>query len=133
MWQPSRSMKKPSRKTCVRNADHYASLYVRLAGRCVHTDGLCSGKLECGHLFSRVAYSTRWSPMNLYCLCSYHNIRQEDDPMIARALLEIAEEGWGKEKIEELHRIYEQARPVKTFMIEEYAHYWQKRYEEAVK
>jgi hypothetical protein len=53
----------------------------------------------------------------------------EDDPKVARQLLEYAESLWGDMAIEDLHRIYETARPVKTWEIEEYAIIWQGKYE----
>ena len=124
-----RTKKRNPRKTAVNKADKFASLTVRLAGRCVLSyRGGCSGKLECGHLFSRVAYSTRWADMNLYCLCSFHNIRMEDDPVIAEALLSYARELWGEGRIEDLHRIYEAARPVPTYLIQELADMWEMKY-----
>jgi hypothetical protein len=123
-----KAKKKDSRKKWVREADKWASLDVRLDGKCVHQDGKCKGDLVCGHLFSRVAYSTRWHEANLYPLCSYHNIRQEDDPVIAEALLDYARSLWGDAAIEELHRLYESAYPVKTFEIQEHAEIWHGKY-----
>jgi hypothetical protein len=124
--------KKPNarmdRKRAVNKADKYASLDIRLDGKCVLSDANCKGDLVCGHLFSRVAYSTRWSEANLYPLCSFHNIRMEDDPVIARRLLEYAEQLWGEAAIEELHHLYETARPVKTWLINEHAELWEAKY-----
>jgi hypothetical protein len=120
--------KKDSRKKWVREADKWASLDVRLDNKCVHQSADCKGDIVCGHLFSRVAYSTRWDERNLYCLCSYHNIRQEDDPVVAEALLEYARSLWGDAAIEELHRLYVSAYPVKTFEIEEHAAVWKGKY-----
>ena len=129
-----RSKKKRNpRKTAVNAADKYASLDVRLDGKCVLKNFVpgheCKGDIVCGHLFSRVAYSTRWSEANLYCICSWANIRMEDDPVVARQLLQYAEAMWGEAAIEELHQLYETARPVKTWLIEEYAQIWKGKYE----
>lgn len=121
-------MTRNPRKSAVNAADKWASLDVRLDGKCVLNDEHCKGLIVCGHLFSRVAYSTRWDERNLYCLCSYHNIRQEDDPVIARALLQYAESLWDPLIIAELHRLYESARPVKTWEIQEYAEIWEAKY-----
>jgi hypothetical protein len=53
--------------------------------RCV----LCGEKdaklLQCGHLFSRVAYSTRWDERNLVCQCGPCNLRHELNPHILTA------------------------------------------------
>jgi len=125
--------KRNPRKTAVNRADHFASLAVRSSGPCVLAEFVprheCKGKLECGHLFSRVAYSTRWADMNLYPICSWANIRMESDPVVARQLLEYAESKWGKPMIEELHRIYEQAKPVPTWLIQELADRWERKCE----
>lgn len=124
--------KKDSRKKWVREADRWASLDVRLDGACVLTDfvpgHVCKGSIVCGHLFSRVAYSTRWHEANLYSICSWTNIRMEDDPVVARQLLSYAECQWGEEAIEELHRLYESAYPVKTFEIQSHAEMWHAKY-----
>jgi hypothetical protein len=118
--------KKDSRKKWVREADKWASLDVRLDGKCV----LCgeTKNMNCGHLFSRVAYSTRWSEANLYCLCAGCNMKMENDPMVAEALLDYARSMWSDEGIEELHRLYESAYPVKTFEIKAHAEIWHGKY-----
>lgn len=36
--------------------------------------------LTCGHLFSRVCYSTRWSEINCHCQCKSCNWKHEDNP-----------------------------------------------------
>jgi hypothetical protein len=38
--------------------------------------------LQCGHLFSRVSYTTRWDPMNVYCQCRDCNQRHESNPHV---------------------------------------------------
>jgi hypothetical protein len=118
--------KKDSRKKWVREADKWASLDVRLDGKCV----LCGStkNLNCGHLFSRVAYSTRWQEENLYCLCAGCNMKMENDPVVAEQLLQYARFMYGDTVIEKLHRLYESAYPVKTFEIEEYSDIWHGKY-----
>ena len=67
------------RKSLVRKLDTAFSLYIRERdGHCV----TCGSKerLQCGHLFTRAAYSTRWNSMNAYCQCSSCNMRHEYDP-----------------------------------------------------
>jgi hypothetical protein len=126
-------MKRNPRKTAVNAADKYASLDVRLDKKCV-LDGfipghVCKGDLVCGHLFSRTAYSTRWAEANLYPICSWANIRMEDDPVVARQLLEYAEALWGEDIIAQLHAAYEHAIPMKTYEIQEAAAEWKAKYE----
>jgi hypothetical protein len=123
--------KKSSRKKWVREADKWASLDVRLDGKCVLAnlaDHVCKGKLECGHLFHRGAYSTRWDGRNLYPVCSWLNIRMEGDPVVAKQLLDYAKSLWGDSGIEELHRLYESPRPMKTWEIQELAEAWHGKY-----
>jgi hypothetical protein len=147
-------VRKQSRKTVVRNADHWASLDVRLDGKCVICGAMANkvetikytavdpwteqeivrdkvishGPIVCGHLFSRVAYSTRWDERDLYCLCSYCNIRMEDDPAVAAQLLDYARGLWGDDAIEDLHRLYLAAVPLKTFQIADIAEHWRLKY-----
>jgi hypothetical protein len=118
--------KKDSRKKWVREADKWASLDTRLHGECV----ICGStkNLNCGHLFSRVAYSTRWDSTNLYCLCAGCNMAMENDPVIAEALLKHARSCFGEAAIMELHILYESARPVKTWEIREDAESWYEQY-----
>jgi hypothetical protein len=71
-------VKKPSRKTLVKACDREMSLFVRERDRkCV----LCGShnNLQCGHLLSRVAYSTRWDFANCFCQCAGCNLRHEYD------------------------------------------------------
>lgn len=124
-------VREPSRKAIVKEADRWASLDVRLDGNCVlmGTPGhICKGKIECGHLFSRIAYSTRWDEANLYPLCTKANIDMENDPVVARQLLEYAESLWGPDTIFQLHRAYEKAEPMKTWQIKEAAEIWHAKY-----
>jgi hypothetical protein len=125
--------KRNPRKAAVNAADKWASLDVRLDRDCVLkafiSGHVCKGSLVCGHLFSRVAYSTRWDEANLYPICSWANIRMEDDPVVARQLLEYAEALWGIDIIAQLHTAYERAVPMKTHEIQEAATEWKERYE----
>ena len=71
--------KKPSRKSIVKRLDAIMSLYIRARDKyCV----LCgtSENLTNGHLFSRVAYSTRWDEGNCFCQCASHNLAHEYNP-----------------------------------------------------
>jgi hypothetical protein len=120
------------RKAAVNAADKWASLDVRLDAKCVLAEFInghvCKGMIMCGHLFSRVAYSTRWHEENLYPICAWTNIVMENDPIVARQLLEYAEVIWGKEEIAELYRLYRSAVPIKTYKIQQYAQEWHDSY-----
>ena len=52
----------------------------------------------------------------------------EDDPVIAEKLLDYARSLWDSLIIEDLHRLYETAVPVKTWEVEEYAEIWHAKY-----
>ena len=127
--RPKPAKKRNPRKSAVNAADKWASLDVRLDNQCVLADKhTCKGMIVCGHLFSRIAYSTRWNESNLYPICSYSNIAMENDPVVARQLLEYAESLWGEVAIAELYRLYRSAVPVKTFEIQEHAEIWHGKY-----
>lgn len=70
--------KKRSRKAIVKELDKVFSQFIRQRdGRCVQcgkTDGL-----TCGHLFSRVNFSTRWDEENCWCQCFGCNLRHEHE------------------------------------------------------
>lgn len=90
------------RKRLVNRLDKVFSIYIRNRdGRCV----TCGKKeaLQCGHLFSRIAYSTRWDEMNAYCQCAGCNIQHERNfwPLYRYAI-----QIHGEEKIEQLQRKY---------------------------
>lgn len=72
------SGKKPSRKTLVKKLDKVLSKYIRARDkRCV----VCGSteRLTNGHLFTRRAYSTRWTELNCHCQCWGCNYRHEFD------------------------------------------------------
>ena len=66
------------RKKLVSKLDKVFSLYIRGRDkRCV----LCGKRedLNCGHLLTRNAYSTRWDEQNCACVCTGCNLRHEND------------------------------------------------------
>ena len=72
-------MRKLTRKSLVRLCDKEMSLYVRGRDKmCV----ICGTRenLTCGHLMSRVAYSTRWLLDNCFTQCASCNLRHEYNP-----------------------------------------------------
>lgn len=60
------------------------SLYIRrrdnfICCTCGRQGSEKDGIMQCGHLFSRVALSTRWEPYNAACQCKGCNMRHEYD------------------------------------------------------
>ena len=74
-------MKSKSRKQLVRQLDKVFSEYIRARDKkCI-----CCGTqedLQCGHLLSRVAYSTRWDEDNAHAQCRKCNLVHEHNPHI---------------------------------------------------
>lgn len=121
--------KKPSRKTLVRKLDKIVGDIVKLRdGKCIVCN--TTKNLTSGHLFSRVAYSTRWDLDNCYAQCLSCNFRHESDPYpMTQSVLKkhrprienmkfiglIEEEEW----LDELHREYVTPHKFKDFELEE--------------
>lgn len=109
-----------TRKSLVKAADRAFSRYIVARDkRCV----TCGRRvnLQCGHLFSRTAYSTRWNPMNAACQCAGCNINHEGDPL---PLTDYMVATWGREKIDELHALYHQPFKYKDYQLVELARYF---------
>ena len=112
-----------SRKAVVKELDRVFGDYIKARDkRCV----VCGStdRPQCGHLFSRIAYSTRWNPMNAYQQCAGCNFRHESDFM---PLLDYANRTHGTAKIRALHRLYETPVQYKTFQLEEMIRYWREQ------
>lgn len=93
---------KSPRKTIVKNLDTVVSKIVRLRdGRCVTCGS--TERLTCGHVFSRIAYSTRWDLNNCFCQCWGCNYRHEYDPY---PLTEFTRKKLGQEHYDAMHRKY---------------------------
>lgn len=74
--------KKPKRKTLVNKLDKVHSLFIRARDKRCVTCG-STEKLQCGHIFTRSAYATRWdlsTAGNAHAQCAKCNIRHEYDP-----------------------------------------------------
>jgi hypothetical protein len=71
-------MKKQTRKSIVKKLDIIFSLYIRAIEKKCFVCG-STENLQCGHLFSRVAFSTRWDLMNSHTQCRNCNMRHEYD------------------------------------------------------
>ena len=68
-----------------------------------------------GHVFSRVAYSTRWDLTNIYQQCLSHNFRHEIDPY---PFLSYAEKVLGKNGLEKLHLKYNTPKKLRDWELE---------------
>lgn len=93
-------MRKPTRKGLIRSLDRTVSLYVRARDRRCQTCGTTEN-LQCGHLFTRAAYSTRWDEMNCFAQCASCNLRHEHNPH--PMTLKFIDE-YGMENYKELNR-----------------------------
>lgn len=115
-------MKKPSRKTLVKKLDEAVSLYIRNRDKkCV----VCGSteRLTNGHIFSRVAYSTRWDVSddgNCHAQCWPCNFRHERDAYPYNNWYII---NFGKDKWDELHRRYATPRKYKDFELSDLLNY----------
>lgn len=72
-----------------------------------------------GHLFSRVAYATRWDLDNVFCQCQSCNLKHEYDPY---PFFKYATNLLGQDKIDELHFKYRHVCKMKDFQLEELYH-----------
>lgn len=107
--------KKPSRKNLVKKLDTIFSKYIRLRDEyCV----LCGTpeKANCGHLFSRRHYSTRWDEENCYQQCYPCNFKHNIQPYhYHRWFIE----KFGKDKMDELHTKHLQSKKYTNVDLEE--------------
>ena len=68
-----------SRKKLIKELDSVFSVFIRKRDKkCVQCG--TTKNLTCGHLFSRVAHSTRWSEKNCHCQCTGCNMAHEYNP-----------------------------------------------------
>ncbi len=68
-----------TRKGLVKKVDTAFSLFIRARDKkCVTCPA--TTKLQCGHLFSRVSFSTRWDELNCHTQCEGCNMSHEYDP-----------------------------------------------------
>lgn len=108
-------MRKTTRKGWVRKLDKLVGDIVKLRdGQCV----VCGSKdnLTPGHIFSRVAYSTRWDLQNVACQCVSCNFKHEFDPY---PLLNWYTEKYGVGALDDLHFRYVHPVKFKDFQLEE--------------
>ena len=92
-----------TRKGYVRRLDKVVSEIVQISdARCVTCGSYNSP--TAGHLFSRVAYSTRWDLGNVFRQCLSCNFRHEHDPY---RFIEWYRKNYGVAMYNRLHRKYE--------------------------
>ena len=107
--------RKPTRKGLVRILDKTMSCLIKKRDiYCV----ICGTfeNLTNGHVFSRVAYSTRWDFDNCFCQCVGCNLRHEYDPY---PLMEYARKILGSKKLELLHKKHRTVKKYKTYELAE--------------
>src|ERR1035437_7794925 len=111
---PKTKTRKISRKGLVKKLDKAVSVSViERDKKCVTCDS--TDRLGCGHLFSRVAYSTRWDLMNCYAQCWPCNFRHEFDPY---PLTNYFINKYGQDTYQVLHSQYVTPRKYKNFQLE---------------
>ena len=77
--KPKKRGKRTPRQKAIKKADDAFSLYIRGRDKKCVTCG-SEENLQCGHLFTRGYYPTRWSENNAFCQCAGCNMRHEYDP-----------------------------------------------------
>lgn len=108
------------RKKLIKECDDLVSLIVRTRdAMCVicKADGVHrSPTMECGHLFSRRYYSTRWELLNTHTQCQYHNSLHRFDTHPYNSWFI---EKYGKDKWDALYTQAHTPHPFKTWELEE--------------
>lgn len=92
-----------NRKLLVKKLDSVVSKFIRARDKACVVCGSIE-KLTNGHLFSRIAYSTRWDITddgNCHCQCWDCNYRHEYDPY---PYMSWYIKKFGQEKLDELHK-----------------------------
>lgn len=107
--------RKITRKGLVRKLDKLVGDLVKIRDeKCVTCDGTYN--LQPGHLFSRVAYSTRWDLNNVFCQCRSCNFKHELD---SYPLTNYFLKKFGRKSYDKLHRKYVTPRKFKDFELQE--------------
>ena len=113
-------MAKSERQKAVEKADRAFSLYIRAR------DGasVLSGReenLNCGHLFTRARYSTRWDEGNAFAQTAGENMVHEHDPW---PFYKFFIETYGQAKFDELYSKHHRPRRFITFELLQIASYY---------
>ena len=107
--------RKITRKGLIKKLDRIFSKYIRLRDKyCV----LCgsSDNANCGHLFSRRHYSTRWDEDNCHQQCYPCNFKHNHQPYL---YYDWYIEKFGKDKLDELHTKHQQIKKYSNVDLEE--------------
>lgn len=107
--------------------DTIFSKYIR--ARDGHKCVMC-GRMErpnCGHVFSRVALSTRWDEENAFCQCAGCNMKHEYAPW---PYLRWFIDKFGREKLDELQRKWHTTKQMKAYDYEEMIELYKKKLKE---
>ncbi len=117
---------KSERQKLVKRADEEFSLYIRKRDNytcytCGKTGSEKDGEMQCGHLFSRVNYATRWDEANGFCQCRGCNMRHEHDPHFFVGLFIHRE---GLEKYDRLYIKHRQAVKFSSDDLKQLANYY---------
>lgn len=92
-----------NRKSLVRQADKAFGDYIKERDNHVCVTCGAEDHMDCGHLFTRAAYSTRWAEQNAFAQCRGCNLRHEYDPgPLTIYFLRM----FGKDAYENLHRVH---------------------------
>lgn len=95
-----KQIRKPTRKTLIKELDKLASQVVRSKGKCE----ICGKRegIQCAHIFSRRNLNTRWDLDNLMCLCYRCHIHfAHKEPML---FAEAVKEKLGEDKYKKLRQ-----------------------------
>jgi len=90
------------RKKLIKKLDKVFSKFIRARDKHCVVCGTTQN-LQCGHLFSRVAYSTRWDELNCHGQCASHNLLHEHD---AYPFTDWFLRKFGKDQYDILHNRY---------------------------
>jgi len=96
-----RRKRRGGKAALAREADRLWSLIVRGRGAC-EMEGDHGGPLQGAHGFSRRYRTTRWLPINGFCLCAGHHVAMTHDPLAWDDFLRRA---WGEPVYQELKRL----------------------------
>lgn len=118
------------RQKAVAYADRWFSRYIRARD---HNRSIISGitagqdVIQCGHVFTRQVYATRWDEENAYAVTHSENMRHEYDPwMMFSKVIEIV----GRDVFDALYCRHRSPRKFTTAEIREIGKYYRDRYTE---
>lgn len=117
--------KKSERQRAVAHADKWFSKYIRERDRASVLSGEKEG-LNCGHVFSRKNYSTRWDEFNAFAQTAGENYEHEFDPYPYFKWFEMT---FGAARLETLHRKHRTPRKFTTAEIRSIGDYYRDKFQ----